>query len=144
MDAIKLLEADHRSMRKLLDKIESTDEDDRQARGKLFDTLKEELTVHEIIEEEIFYPELKEHPKARDIVLEGIEEHNVVDTLLSEMDGLPVDDETWNAKFTVMKENVEHHMDEEEEEMFEKARSVFDESQLEELGQRMEKRRSDR
>lgn len=143
MDAITLLEEDHKSMRELLEEIESTDQGDRDTRGSLYARLKDELTVHEIIEEEIFYPELKAHPKAREIVLEGIEEHNVVDTLLAEMDELPIDDETWNAKFTVMKENVEHHMEEEEGEMFEKARSVFDASELSELGERMEKRRSE-
>jgi hemerythrin superfamily protein len=144
MDAITLLEDDHESMRALLDDIEATDPSEHVVRGQLYVRLKEELTVHEIIEEEIFYPELKAHPKAREIVLEGIEEHNVVDSLLKEIDGLPVSDEKWNAKFTVMKENVEHHMEEEEGEMFKKARSVFDESELNELGERMEKRRSER
>src|SRR6185312_16771399 len=96
-----------------------------------------ELTVHEIIEEEIFYPALKDHPKAKDIVLEAYEEHHVVDTVMAELQELPVDDETWGAKAKVMQENVEHHMEEEEGEMFQQARRVFDRDELEDLGRRM-------
>jgi hemerythrin-like domain-containing protein len=65
----------------------------------------------------------------------------VVDTVMAELEGLPVDDEAWGAKAKVMKENVEHHMEEEEGEMFEKARQVFDREELQELGTRMEQRK---
>jgi hypothetical protein len=141
MNAITLLEADHAKMRKLLDELESTTERGVKTRTELFATIKGELTVHEIIEEEIFYPELKAHPKAKDIVLEGYEEHHVVDLVMKELEECPVDDESWGAKAKVMKENVEHHMEEEEGEMFKQARSVFDRAELEDLGQRMEDRR---
>ncbi|HET9085085.1 MAG TPA: hemerythrin domain-containing protein [Candidatus Limnocylindrales bacterium] len=142
MDALTLLKDDHQKMRKLLDELESTTERGVRTREELFARIKGELTVHEIIEEEIFYPELKEHPKAKDIVLEGYEEHHVVDTVMAELEDLPVDDETWGAKAKVMKENVEHHMEEEEGEMFQKARQVFDNAELEELGTRMEQRKT--
>jgi hemerythrin-like domain-containing protein len=97
--------------------------------------------VHEIIEEEIFYPELKAHPKAQDIVLEAFEEHHVVDLLMSELESLDVSDETWGAKALVMKENIEHHIEEEEGEMFTQARRVFDKEELENLGERMAARK---
>jgi hypothetical protein len=97
--------------------------------------------VHEAIEEEIFYPELKSHPKAKDIVLEGLQEHHVVDLLMAELENLAVDDESWGAKAKVMQENVEHHMEEEEGEMFPKARLVFDDAELQDLGARMLKRK---
>jgi hemerythrin-like domain-containing protein len=113
-----------------------------KTREELFATIKGELTVHEVIEEEIFYPALKEHPKAKDIVLEAYEEHHVVDQVMAELEGLDVSDETWGAKATVMKENVEHHIDEEEKEMFAQARQVFDKAELEELGTRMEERKA--
>ena len=71
MNAISLLLEDHQKMRKLLDELESTTERGLKIRAELFSTIKGELTIHEIIEEEIFYPELKAHPKAKDIVLEG-------------------------------------------------------------------------
>jgi hypothetical protein len=99
--------------------------------------VKQELTIHEAIEEEIFYPALKSHPKAKDIVLEGYEEHHVVDLLMGELEGMDVTDESWGAKALVMKENIEHHIEEEEGEMWTKARQVFDRTELEELGERM-------
>jgi hypothetical protein len=141
MDAISLLKADHDKMKKLLNELETTTERGIKTRTELFATIKGELMVHETIEEEIFYPELKSHPKARDIVLEGYEEHHVVDLLMGELEALDVNDETWGAKALVMKENVEHHMEEEEGDMFKKARQVFDKAELEELGERMERRK---
>jgi hemerythrin superfamily protein len=141
MNAITMLTHDHRAVKKLLSELESTTERGVKTREELFTRLKADLTVHEIIEEEIFYPALKEHPKAKDIVLEAYEEHNVVDTLLGELSSLPFDDERWGAKAKVMQENIEHHIEEEEGDMFQKARQVFDEVELEELGERMARRR---
>jgi len=141
MDAIALLKADHEKMKGLLNELEATTERGVKTRTELFATIKGELTLHEIIEEEIFYPELKAHPKAKDIVLEAYEEHHVVDLLMGELEALDVGDETWGAKALVMKENVEHHMEEEEGDMFKKARQVFEAAELDELGQRMEARK---
>ena len=141
MDAIALLKADHDKVKGLLAQLESTTERGVKTRTELFATIKGELTVHEIIEEEIFYPELKAHPKAKDIVLEGFEEHHVVDLLMGELEALDVTDESWGAKALVMKENVEHHIEEEEGEMFKTARQVFDRDELVELGDRMAARK---
>jgi hypothetical protein len=138
MDAIQLLKSDHDKVKKLLSEGESTTERGEKTRTELFATIKGELIVHERIEEEIFYPALRDHPKAKEIVLEGYEEHHVVDTIMSELEETPVTDQTWGAKFKVMKENIEHHIEEEEGEMFKQARSVFDRSELEDLGSRME------
>ena len=141
-DAIALLKADHDKVKELLTRLEDTTERAVKTRAELFATIKGELTVHEIIEEEIFYPELKAHPNAKDIVLEGFEEHHVVDVLMGELEALPVEDETWGAKALVMKENVEHHIEEEEGEMFTKARQVFDRGELADLGERMAARKA--
>ncbi|MEA2581397.1 MAG: hypothetical protein QOE83_2289 [Actinomycetota bacterium] len=141
MDAIKLLTNDHDEMKKLLNQLEETTERGIKIRTELFAKVRRELEIHETIEEEIFYPALKEHPKAKDIVLEGIEEHHVVDGIVAELEVVPVEDETWGAKLTVMKENVEHHMEEEEGDMFQKARKVFDMDELEDLGTRMQERK---
>jgi hypothetical protein len=143
MNALTLLEEDHRKMRKLLDELEATTERGIRTREELYSTIKGELTIHELIEEEIFYPALKEHPKSEDIVLEGYEEHHVVDLVMAELENLPVDDESWGAKAKVMKENVEHHMEEEEGDMFKQARSIFDRAELEELGERMAARKTE-
>jgi hemerythrin superfamily protein len=143
MDAIALLKADHDKVKGLLTELETTTERGVKTRAELFATIKGELTLHETVEEEIFYPELKAHPKAKDIVLEGFEEHHVVDLLMSELESLDVSDETWGAKAIVMKENVEHHIEEEEGEMFRQARQVFDRQELDDLGARMlERKRS--
>src|SRR6476469_148855 len=141
MAALTLLKDDHQKMRKLLNELESTTERGVKTREDLYARIKSELTVHEIIEEEIFYPALKDHPKAKDIVLEAYEEHHVVDLLMGELESLDVQDETWGAKALVMKENIEHHIEEEEGEMFKQARSVFDTAELDDLGKRMEARK---
>jgi hemerythrin-like domain-containing protein len=141
MNAISLLEEDHRKMKKLLSELESTTERGVKTREELFTTVKDELTVHETIEEEIFYPALKEHPKTKEIALEAYEEHHVVDMVMAEIEDVPYDDETWGAKFKVMKENIEHHIEEEENEMFKQARQVFEEDELEALGEQMRLRK---
>ena len=143
MDALTLLKRDHDKVKALLKELEPTTERAEKTRTELFGKLKSELTVHEIIEEEIFYPTLKQHPKAKEIVLEGYEEHGVVDDLMGELSALPVDDETWGPKCKVMIENIEHHIEEEEGEMFEKARQVFDRQELEDLGAAMETRKAE-
>ena len=141
VDALALLKSDHEKVKGLLAQLEKTTERGVKTRQELFATIKGELAVHETIEEEIFYPELKNHPKAKDIVLEGFEEHHVVDLLMGELESLDVEDESWGAKAIVMKENIEHHIEEEEGEMFKTARSVFDQAELEDLGARMEARK---
>lgn len=142
MDAITMLKTDHDKVKKLLTELESTTERGVKTRAELFATIKGELTIHEVIEEEIFYPALKSHPKAKDIVLEGYEEHHVVDLLMGELESLDVSDATWGAKAIVMKENIEHHIEEEEGEMFKQARAVFDRQELDDLGARMAERKT--
>ncbi len=144
MNAIDLLKKDHRKAEQLMSELESTTEKAIKTRQRLFAELKDELVVHEEIEEEILYPTLKEHPQAREIVLEGYEEHHVVDVILAELEGLDVSDETWTAKFAVMKENLGHHIEEEEGDMFKKAAQLLSEDELESLGDRMARRKQDR
>lgn len=141
MNALQMLKRDHDEVKKLLDKLDATTERAIKTREEGFRTLKEDLSVHEIIEEEIFYPALKEHAETREIVLEAYEEHDVVDTILGELEQTAVDDETWKAKFTVVKENLEHHIDEEEGEMFQQARDLLGRDELVALGEKMQRRR---
>jgi hemerythrin-like domain-containing protein len=141
VDAIKLLKEDHRKVEKLLEELDSTTERGVKTRQDLFAKISTEMRVHETIEEEIFYPALKEHPKAKEVVLEGYEEHHVVDELMGELKETAFDDERWGAKASVMKENIEHHIEEEEGEMFEKAEQLMEDSELDELGSRMEARK---
>jgi hemerythrin-like domain-containing protein len=143
MDAVKLLKDDHEKVKRILNDLDSTTERGVKTREELFAKLKRELEVHETIEEEIFYPALKEHPKMKDLVLEAYEEHHVVDTVMAEIVDVPFSDETWGAKLTVMKENVEHHIEEEEDEMFKQARQVFSQEELAELGDQMQARKDE-
>jgi hemerythrin-like domain-containing protein len=143
MHALTMLMEDHDRLKRLLDDLETTTERGVKTREDLFTRIKRALTVHEIIEEEIFYPALKSHPRAKEIVLEGYEEHDVVDTLMGELSALPYDDETWGPKAKVMKENIEHHIQEEEGEMFGKARAIFDRAELNDLGEAMGERRDE-
>ena len=143
MDALTLLKEDHDKVKGMLNKLDDTTERAEVTRTEGLASLKQELTVHEAIEEEILYPALIEYAKTKDITLEAYEEHHVVDTIMAELEDTPVGDETWAAKLTVMKENLEHHIEEEEDDMFKKARQVMDEAELQELGDRMAARKAE-
>ena len=143
MDAMSLLKEDHEKVKKILGELESTTERGVKTREELFTKVKQELVVHEAIEEEIFYPALKQHPKTKEITLEAYEEHHVVNTVLAEIEGVSYDDEKWGAKFKVMKENLEHHIEEEEGVMFKQAKQVFDEDELAQLGESMMARKEE-
>lgn len=133
-DAITLLENDHRRFETLLEQGEATTERAVKSRTTVLNTLTAELNLHELVEEKILYPALKAHPETRDIVLEGYQEHHVADVLTRELVQLPSDDEQWGAKFKVLKESLEHHIKEEEREMFVKARGIFSRDELLRLG----------
>ncbi len=136
-DAIEILERDHRRFEDLLKQGEDTTERARTTRRELLATLTAELKAHELMEEKVLYPALKSHPEARDIVLEGYEEHHVADLIVSELHQVATDDEKWGAKFKVLKESLEHHIQEEEGEMFKTARGIFSAEELQTLAGRM-------
>jgi len=136
-DPIALLESDHRRFEGLLKQGEETTARAVKGRTALLDALTAALNVHEIIEEQVLYPALKPHAEARDIVLEGFQEHHVADLIVKELHDLSKDDERWGAKFKVLKESLEHHIEEEEGTMFPTARQVFSGEELEDLGRRM-------
>jgi hemerythrin-like domain-containing protein len=137
VDALTLLKKDHDEVKKMLKDLDATTERAVKTRQDLFERLKFSLTVHEQMEEAVLYPALKEHAETKDIVLEAYEEHDVVNTILGELEQTPFDDETWHAKLTVMRENLEHHIEEEEDEMFGQVRHLFDKETLETLGEQM-------
>jgi hemerythrin-like domain-containing protein len=138
MNAFTLLKADHEKVAGILEKIEGTTERAIKGREELFAQLKNELDVHTRIEETILYPALEEYEETRDISLEAYEEHAIVKQLLEELESSRKDDEQWTAKFTVLKENIEHHVEEEEGEMFKKARKVLSEDEIAKLGERLQ------
>ena len=138
MNAFTLLKADHKKVAGIMEKIDSTTERGVKTREDLFTQLKTELDVHAHIEETILYPALQEIEVTHDITLEAFEEHRLVKQLLGELEKMDKGDEQWTAKFTVLKENIEHHVEEEEDEMFKKARKVLSEEDAETLGTCME------
>ncbi|MFN2455330.1 MAG: hemerythrin domain-containing protein [Pyrinomonadaceae bacterium] len=138
MNAFELLKEDHKKVTAIFEKLEPTTERALKTRHELFAQLKEELEIHAHIEETIFYPVLKREAETRAITLEGVEEHHVVKILLKELSELSVETEQWTAKLKVLQENVEHHVEEEEEEMFKSAREVLSKEQANELGAQME------
>jgi hemerythrin-like domain-containing protein len=134
MDAFELLEADHKKVAELFDLLET-------ASGKrkldVFNRIKSELEVHTHIEETIFYPALETPESTHDLTLEAYEEHHVVKTLLAELSGAKSSTDEWQAKAKVLRENVEHHVDEEENELFDKADDALTDEEIESLGERM-------
>jgi hypothetical protein len=138
MNAFKLLKTDHEKVAGILTSIEETTERAVKGREELFTRLKQELDLHAMIEEEIFYPALEEADETREVTLEAYEEHRLVKQLLAELEAEPKDTEEWTAKFTVLKENIEHHVEEEEGEMFTNARKVLSEEEVEDLGNRLQ------
>lgn len=143
MNAFELLKKDHQKVSGLFKQLEETTERAVKTREDLFAQLKQELDIHARIEETILYPVLKEAKETHEITLEAIEEHNVVKQLLSELDAMAVSEEQWTAKLTVLKENVEHHVEEEEGEMFPMAEKKLGAERVKELGQQMEKMAGD-
>ena len=136
-DPIVLLETDHRRFEDLMKEGEETTERAVKRRAELLEMLTGAFTVHEAIEERILYPALKAHEEATEIVLEGYQEHHLADLVIKELHQLAPDDEKWGAKFKVLKESVEHHIQEEEREMFRIARAVLERDELTALGARM-------
>lgn len=135
MDAVKLLTDDHRKVKQLLRKYEDV-KDDLPAKRALAEQIIRELMVHERIEEDVFYPAYRNaaDEEGKALVAESKEEHHVVDNLLDELQAVDLDDERFDAKFKVLKENVEHHIREEEGEMFPDARKLLGANKLNELG----------
>lgn len=134
MDPFELLKADHKKVAELFDQLES---DSGKRKLDVFKQIKSELEVHTHIEEKIFYPALEKPEETHDLTLEAYEEHNVVKTLLQELSGSRAATDEWQAKAKVLRENVEHHVEEEENELFDKAKDALSSEQLDALGTRM-------
>jgi hemerythrin superfamily protein len=143
MEATALLKKDHTKVKELFKKFEAAGDRAGQTKQHLFDEIKTELDGHAAVEEEIFYPAMQKvrSKEVRDLVLEAIEEHKVVKTLLEEIADLAPDDEEFAAKMKVLQENVEHHADEEEKAMFPQAKEHLSAEQRDELGTQMESRK---
>ena len=137
MDVLELLKQDHHKVKELFEQGQQTQ--DKKQQKQIFKEIKSELERHTRLEETIFYPAMAEHEELKEMVLESLEEHRQVKTVLREMGKLSPNSEKFKPKFKVLKDNVEHHAEEEEEgKMFPKIRKVINRAELEELGQELE------
>jgi len=133
VDAIQLLKDDHKKVEKIFSDMER-----KENRQRLFPELDRELSIHAEIEEKVFYPACKEAEPTRDLVLESIEEHKQIKLVLADLGQTDKSTDEWGAALKVLKEDVMHHVGEEEKELFPKVEKILSKDQLEALGTRME------
>jgi hemerythrin superfamily protein len=143
-DALVLLKEDHKEMRRLFKAFQDAEEGPASQRQKLVGQILEALTVHTYLENEVMYPEVRKLlPDLEDDILESYEEHHVADLLCAELVTMDASDERFTAKTTVLIQNVQHHLEEEEQEWFPKVREALGRNQLQEIGERMIELRKD-
>ena len=145
-DAISLLKKDHEKVRGLLSQLERAAERNTAKAEQLLAQIDREVKIHSQIEEEIFYPAFRDPAQKRDdreLYFEAKEEHHVVDLVMPEVRETDSEADEFAAKTKVLKELIEHHADEEEKEMFPKARKLFDRAELRDLGERLKERKKE-
>ena len=135
MNIIEMLKEDHKEVSGILDRLCETTEAAVKTRTELFEELRTSLLTHAKAEEKAVYQAVENEDEVRDIVLEAFEEHSLVENLIMEMADMDVSDETWTAKLSVLKENVEHHVEEEENELLPKVKKMFSSEELNEMGE---------
>jgi hemerythrin superfamily protein len=139
MDAVTLLRNDHKTVEGLFKKFEKAGPNANKTKRDLVEKIVEELSIHAAIEEQVLYPAARKAvPDSEDEVLEALEEHHIVKWVLSELDGMDPTDERFTAKVTVLMENVRHHVEEEESDLFPQLRKSMKRKELEELAEAME------
>ena len=136
MNALEFLKEDHQKVKRLFQEIRKSS--DRSKQKELFDKIDTELEIHAHIEETVFYPAIEEQEELKDMVAEALEEHHQAKELLEKLETLRADDHDFGSQLQQLMEAVEHHVEEEEGEMFPKIREVFDEDELEQLGEDLE------
>ena len=137
-DAIVYLKDQHKVVKKLFKEFQGAGENATAKKGQLVERILENLTVHTYLENEVMYPEVRKlMPDLEDDILESYEEHHVADVLCMELAAMNPGDERFDAKTTVLIENVLHHIDEEEKDWFPEVRRGIGRKQLQEIGNRM-------
>jgi hemerythrin superfamily protein len=141
-DAIAVLKADHRSVEDLFDQFQELGDRAHTTRERTVSKIIEELSRHAGIEENVFYPAVRERMGGDPMLFESLEEHHVVKVLLRELESMDPSSDRYVAKVTVLREIVEHHVEEEESDLFAKVREAFSRSELRDLGAELEAARS--
>jgi hemerythrin superfamily protein len=135
MDVFEFLSHEHDAVQQLFKQLE---EAQGEQASRLFRRLSDMLALHEKLEESLFYPRLREDERAKEIVLEAYQEHHVLDLLLEEISRLDPSREEWQPKLKVLQENTDHHIEEEEKELFPAVRKIWDKPRREEVGREMQ------
>jgi hemerythrin superfamily protein len=139
VNAISLLKQDHGNVEALFKRYEALDADEYGEKRRIVDLLIEQLSIHATIEEQFFYPAVRQATeKGAKLALEGLEEHHIVKMTLNELEKMAPTGERFDAKVTVLIESVRHHVEEEEQELFQAVRKSMKVAQLEQLGDTME------
>lgn len=134
MDIISLLKADHKKVKKLLTELEETTGRATKARKKLLLEVKIDLTLHEELEENVFYSSFDNDPKLKVFYLQQLEEHNLIDNLFSEIENYDTKSYEWKARFNTLKSNILSHAEMEEKNVFPAAKKLLGVKRLKELG----------
>jgi len=144
MHVFSLLHEDHENVALIFKKIDSMkSQETAQTHEQLFKELSTELELHAKVEEDIVYPVFKKHGETRQIVEESVREHKEIDRLLSELKGMRPDDQKWMGKLGELQRKVEHHVKEEEEQLFPQGRKIISEDQAQQLGETVENKKEE-
>jgi hemerythrin superfamily protein len=141
MSILDMIKKDHKTVSFLFTRLSETSNRAARKRSELFDVLKEELEIHTHMEEAVFYPALKD--EAADLIQESLKEHSIVEDLLRQLEVQPKNSTKWMYKLAELRINVQHHIHEEEQEIFPLAREIMDENELEKLGRTAQKDRAE-
>jgi hemerythrin superfamily protein len=141
MDVLTLLKNDHDDVKQLFKQIEQAEGSDAR---QLWEEISSKLSLHEELEETLLYPTLKKEEAAKDLILESYQEHHVLDVLMGEINALKPSDEAWQPKIKVLQENAEHHIEEEEGELFPKVRKIWNTNKRQEVGRQMQQMKGER
>lgn len=138
MDIYAAIKHQHDATRKIIEQLSDTTPRAEKTRHELFGSLKRDLWSHNKVEEAVFYSVLKHHKDIRGAALEAFAEHHVLNSLLEELDTMPVTSDNWSAKFSALQELLRHHMHEEEDEVFDMARDILSDQQASDMGKKLE------
>lgn len=143
VNALLFLKRDHNAVKELFRRYDKTDDEAFQTKKDLFDQMKEELEKHALVEEEIFYPAVRDAKGSGDLTDHALDEHNKMKSVLTEISLLEPQSEKFDEKMDELMENVEHHIKDEEKEMFKEVRALMQKQTLEELGKMLEARKNE-
>lgn len=141
MDLYQLIKQDHQKVKRLFERLAEA-ETGSPSQTRIFAELKRELELHSAVEEKYFYPALQQHPEAKDLIEEALEEHGDVKATLEELDQGDKEDERWAEELSELQQDVEHHVEEEENNIFPLAAELLDAEQAEAIARDIQKEKA--